>query len=101
MKRQRMQGWGQLVPTTLVRADRPRLVSPNGAVPFQPRAKRSDALGWNAKGKAALKGRPIGGAAPGNGSPLQGFDAFPTPTQGGALGWYGAAPLGLNRHGFY
>ena len=41
----------------------------------------------------------MGGTARGNGSPLQGFGASPTPTQGDALGWYKSAPLGLNTHG--
>ena len=72
--------------------------SPNGAAPFQPRAERSAALGSIANGNPALKGRSMDGAARGNGSPLQGFGAYPTPTQGDALGWDGAAPLGLNRN---
>ena len=72
------------------------LFSPNGAMLYQPRAERSVALGWTAKRKPALKGRPMGGAARENWSPLQGFGPSPTPTQGDALGWNGSAPLGLN-----
>ena len=75
------------------------MVSPNGAMTCQPRAKRSAALGWIAKINPALKGRTTGGAARGNGSPLQGLSASPTPTQGDALGWYMTAPLGLNTYG--
>ena len=37
--------------------------SPNGAISYQPRAERSDALGWVAKWNLALKGRAIGGGA--------------------------------------
>ena len=74
------------------------LFSPNGAVPSQPRAKRSAALGGIAYGNPALKARPMGGAARENGSPLQGCGAHPTSTQGVALGWYGNAPLGLNGY---
>ena len=74
------------------------LFSPNGAAPYQPRAERSAALGWITKWNPALKGRPIGGAARDNGSPLQGFGTLPTPTQGDALGWYRTAPLGLNNY---
>ena len=154
---------------------RGHLVSPNGAVTSQPRAERSAALGWTAKRKSALKGRPInryesssldgrnkkrvrlprpvrhergegrgegcftmasgptlrsassprpsppfrtkereteapertarnfaqtdtGGAARENRPPLQGFGPSPTQTQGDALGWNGAAPLGLNTY---
>ena len=76
--------------------DRRFLFSPNGADLSQPRAERSAALGWIAKGNPALKGRPMCGAARGNGSPLQGFVAWPASTQGDALGWNGSAPLGLN-----
>ena len=75
----------------------PFLSSPNGAVPYQPRAERSAALGWIAKWNPALKGRSMGQAARENGSPLQGFGASPMPTQGDALGWYESAPLGLTR----
>ena len=42
------------------------------------------------------EGARYGGAARADGSPLQGLGALPTPTQGDALGWYRAAPLGLN-----
>ena len=76
----------------------PYLFSPNGADPYQPRAERSAALGWMPQGKSAQKGRPIGGAALENGSPLQGWDLSPPRTQGGALGWDGTAPLGLSRY---
>ena len=72
------------------------MFSPNGAMTYQPRAKRSAALGWIAKINPALKGRTTGGAARGNGSPLQGLSVSPMPTQGDALGWYESAPLGLN-----
>ena len=74
-------------------------LSPNGAMTFQPRAERSAALGSLAKRKPALKGRSIRGAGRGIGSPLQGFGASPTPTQGDALGWNSFAPLGLNTSG--
>ena len=40
----------------------------------------------------------MGGAARGNGSPLQGFEASPTPPPGDAVGWYGTAPVGLIRY---
>ena len=40
----------------------------------------------------------MGGAARGNGSPLQGFGVSPTPPQADAQGWYESAPLGLNAN---
>ena len=86
-------GWHEL-PARGVR--RLQLSSPNGADSYQPRAERSDALGWIAVGNSALKGRAIAGAARRIGPPLQGFVATTTPTQGDALGWYGTAPLGLD-----
>ena len=75
------------------------IFSPNGAMTYQPRAKRRAALGCIATWTLALKGRPMGGAGRGDGSPLQGLSASPTPTQGDALGWYMAAPLGLTTYG--
>ena len=93
---------GTLAKATLVDCPRSKrsedryLVSPNGAGPYQPRAKRSAALGWMAKWNLALKGRSMGGRVRGNGAPRQGFAASPTPTQGDALGWNSIAPLGLN-----
>ena len=84
-------------PTAHEAANTASLASPNGATPSQPRAKRSVALGSMANGNLALKGHTTGGAAWGNVTPLQGFGPSQTPTQGDALGWYGAAPLGLNR----
>ena len=86
-------GWHGLAARAVWRLS---LISPNGAAPYQPRAKRSDALGGIAIGNPALKGRSIARATRGTGPPLQGFVATTTPTQGDALGWNGTAPLGLN-----
>ena len=46
------------------------LFSPNGAMTYQPRAERSEALGWITKGNPALKGRAIDGAARGHPRPI-------------------------------
>ena len=72
------------------------VVSPNGAMPYQPRAERSAALGWTTQWNIALKGRSMGGVMRCDGSPLQGFGPMAIPTQGDALGWNSIAPLGLD-----
>ena len=72
------------------------VVSSNGAMPYQPRAERSAALGWTTQWNIALKGRSMGGVMRCDGSPLQGFGPMAIPTQGDALGWNSIAPLGLN-----
>ena len=60
-----------------------------------PKARFHTSLGQRPRNPVVFSQSPVG-ASP-FGAPLQGFVLFGLGTQGGALGWYGGAPLVLNR----
>ena len=73
------------------------LSSPNGAAPYQPRAERSAALGWIAKGNPALKGRAMGGAATGEWIAPSGLCCSSIANPGRCPGLVWQRPVGAKR----